>query len=135
MREEEKAFVFSRFTVGLSADDFVREVGNFLWSRTRELQDGDYARQLARVLWDAAAAKPVTVTVPPIDSYGCLKNRKVGEPFFVLMGHDVIAPATIAFWAREAIRLHVPLEKVKGALGKALDCERWQREHGSKVPD
>lgn len=70
-----------------------------------------------------------------IDRSPCLRSLQETEPFFVLTGHDVITPAAIAFWAREAIRLNVPIAKVKDALENAMRIEAWQRENYSKVPD
>jgi hypothetical protein len=65
----------------------------------------------------------------------CVQHSQPGEPLFTLVGRDVTAPAIIRVWAMQAAAAGAPAAKVGKALHDALAFERWQRQHGSKVPD
>jgi hypothetical protein len=56
-------------------------------------------------------------------------------PTFTLVGWDRTTPDTMRDWAIRAARLGAPAEKVGSVLVYAAEIERWQLEHGSKIPD
>ena len=65
----------------------------------------------------------------------CLAKAAEDEPIFVLRGRDRLTPYIVRQWAEGARLAGTPMEKVKDAQQLADDIERWQVEHGSKIPD
>ncbi len=57
------------------------------------------------------------------------------EPRFVLRAQDRCAPEVVRLWALTAKKHGAPQAKVDAARAVALQMERWQLLHGSKIPD
>ena len=69
------------------------------------------------------------------DTDACLAKVKPGEPIFVLRSQDCLAPELVEIWAKKALGLGCPMEKVQEAKEVARTMRNWQTEHGSKCPD
>jgi len=69
--------------------------------------------------------------------FDCLEKLKTKPdmPFFVLLGSDPCAIASIQVWAEAAAANGVPAPKVEEARQCAQAMMQWQRVNGSKVPD
>jgi hypothetical protein len=65
-------------------------------------------------------------------AFDCLKNLKPDEPYFLLRGQDLLAPAIVRRWAAHAAEAGVNPAKVAEAERIAYDMERYQDR---KVPD
>lgn len=65
----------------------------------------------------------------------CLDKIKVGEPFFVLRGQDVIASWAVRQWANQAQANGTPQGKIDEAMACAVRMEEWAHRHNGKVPD
>lgn len=57
------------------------------------------------------------------------------EPVFVIRGQDRAAPDTLRAYALKAASLGASDELVNAVRHHAMEMEKWQMEHGSKVPD
>jgi len=57
------------------------------------------------------------------------------EPVFLIRGQDACAPATLRFWAREAMMKGADRAIIDLVREHADAMEQWQAEHGGKVPD
>ena len=57
------------------------------------------------------------------------------EPTFTLRARDNLAADTVRLWARTAQVRGVPAAKVKAAMAKADEMEKWGKKHGTKEPD
>jgi len=57
------------------------------------------------------------------------------EPVFLLRGKDVLAPEIVRERASEAEKMGVEPRMVEAAREQAREMDRWQREHGTQVPD
>lgn len=57
------------------------------------------------------------------------------EPVFLLRGQGQVAPEVVWHWADLLEDLGADLEIVEAARRQSEAMERWQQEHGSKVPD
>ncbi len=64
--------------------------------------------------------------------FDCLAKLHPDEPYFVLRGQDVLAPAIVRRWADRAREADVDPAKIAEADRIAYDMERWQAR---KVPD
>jgi len=60
---------------------------------------------------------------------------RVKAPTFTLVAWDRTAPGLIREWAIRAARAGAPANKVGSALCYAAEFDRWQADHGSKIPD
>lgn len=78
--------------------------------------------------------RPKTVVaqpLPPLDP--CYAKLVPGEPFFVLRGQDVFAPALVRMWAEKVVLAGpVDKEKIGIALATADAMEAWPNR---KIPD
>lgn len=74
---------------------------------------------------------------------GCLAKAAADEPLFILRAQDVLAPELVRQWAFDleergpapGASLVEHLAKIEEARNSAKQMDRWQAEHGSKVPD
>jgi len=66
---------------------------------------------------------------------GCLSKVADDEPVFVLRARDKLAPMAVQVWAAYAEIEGVDPDKVREARLLASAMWRWQKEHGSKLPD
>jgi hypothetical protein len=57
------------------------------------------------------------------------------EPVFLLRAQDVLAPAVVRAWADSAEANGAEGHMVAAARHHARQMERWQGQHGFKVPD
>jgi hypothetical protein len=57
------------------------------------------------------------------------------EPVIVFRARDVVAPAVLAFYADRCQQAGSPPRHIELINRTLLDFERWQRAHGSLVPD
>lgn len=70
-----------------------------------------------------------------VEAGHCLANSAPDEPVFVLCARDVTAPDIVRLWAVNAASRGVSYKKCQEAREVADAMERWQKEHGSKLPD
>jgi hypothetical protein len=66
---------------------------------------------------------------------GCLAKAASDEPLFILRAKDALAPGIVRVWVHYARSSGTPESKLREALELAERMERWQAEHGKKVPD
>jgi len=66
---------------------------------------------------------------------GCFAKAADDEPLFVLRATDKLAPAAVAFWISLAKRAGTPEPKLAAARELLAAFEKYQAEHGCKVPD
>ncbi len=66
---------------------------------------------------------------------GCLAKSQPGEPVFILVARDKLAPQLVEDWAKRGVAIGVNNEKVMEAFRLADEMRIWQEKHGSKVPD
>ncbi len=64
------------------------------------------------------------------DPNSCLNRAREDEPVFTLLGHDVAAPATVRFWAKERIRL----AKNRADDAQIKEALKWADESENEVP-
>lgn len=64
-----------------------------------------------------------------------LDNTSPGEPVFVIVARDRLAPLAVRAWAGLAEAAGVAPEKIKGALACAEDMETWGFDNPTKLPD
>lgn len=64
--------------------------------------------------------------------FDCYERLDPDEPYFLLRGQDVLAPAVVRRWMMLAAEAGVSHEKLAEADRLAYDMERYQ---GRKVPD
>jgi len=66
-----------------------------------------------------------------------LRKVSADEPIFVIRAQDAIGPEVVEQWAVTLMMRHggATYEKAQRARAVAQDMRRWQKEHGSKVPD
>lgn len=58
------------------------------------------------------------------------------EPVFLIRATDITGPATLRYWANQAWANGADRKGiVQLALDHADEMERWQKEHGRKIPD
>jgi hypothetical protein len=57
------------------------------------------------------------------------------EPVFLLRAQDMLAPATVGFWADMAEQAGAEANIVQAARDHVRAMQRWQEDHGSKSPD
>ena len=77
---------------------------------------------------------PPAFDATPDDS--CYTKAKAkGIPTFTLVAKDRCAPGIIREWAKRAAALGTPAQKVGTAMLDAAAFDRWQADHGSKIPD
>lgn len=57
------------------------------------------------------------------------------EPVFLIRAQDLVAPAAVRYWAARANVVGADERIIKAALHQSVLMERWQREHGFKIPD
>lgn len=63
---------------------------------------------------------------------GCIAKAADDEPVFVLRAQDRLSPILISLWAKLALELGCPGDKVKEALKVAEAMEAWPYR---KLPD
>lgn len=63
------------------------------------------------------------------------KAKSKGIPTFTLVAKDRTAPGVIREWAKRAATAGAPALKVGTAMLDAAAFDRWQADHGSKIPD
>ncbi|HXZ86498.1 MAG TPA: hypothetical protein VEI82_13525 [Myxococcota bacterium] len=66
---------------------------------------------------------------------GCFAKAADDEPLFVLRATDKIAPAVVHFWILQAKAAGTPEKKLREAQLLMIEMQKWQIEHGCKVPD
>lgn len=73
------------------------------------------------------------------EDYNCIQDPDgiipADEPVFLLRAKDLVAPWAVRRWANRAREVGAGEEIVQAAFAQADEMERWQMEHGSKVPD
>ena len=57
------------------------------------------------------------------------------EPVFLIRAQDITAPDVVRYWAQKALAANADGKIVATAMVQAERMQRWQEEHGSKVPD
>jgi len=62
-------------------------------------------------------------------------KAELDEPIFVLRAQDTLAPSVVEFWVQVAKARGVPPHKIEDAWLCAVRMRRWQKAHGSKMPD
>lgn len=62
----------------------------------------------------------------------CLDKLKPGEPFVVLRGQDILAPAALLKWCDEAVGVGVPTAKVAEMMDTIREMKQWEPR---KIPD
>ena len=67
---------------------------------------------------------------------GCLGHAETDEPVFVLRAKDKVAAETVRDWARRALMVGTPEEKIEEAQEVANMMDVYRSAHGGgKIPD